>query len=180
MTSAEILTIAVYFGSFIIGIVTLRILIVTLKETVDLNRKQLELIQVSINQAAREIRPEFELKKVYPVLIQSNYILKITCLKYVANQVGLTANYDASRDGYGNLIYHNLFAKDDIIPPGEIVWSANFKDGEPGPTNGFFRLLYADDDGRKYEQRLFWTDGKITNGRPVLLSNIYDKSIDHP
>ncbi len=165
MIITDIITTGVYVASLAISFVTLRILVITLKENIELNRKQSELIEFSLKKAAREIRPEFELKTTDD---DQDWLLCITCKKNIAHRVTSSINFDISRDSNGNLIYQN-HKFEPFYKPGTEIWRAKFPKTEDIP-NGFFRLEYMDEDGRKYEQRLFFNVNFDTlNDRPFLV-----------
>jgi hypothetical protein len=166
MEVTDIISSAASLGSLFISIVTIRILSVTLKETVDLNRKQLELITFEINKAAREIRPEFSLTTSSMGKVS---FITVACEKNIAFNVSTSINFDASMDDNGSLIYQN-HNYESFYKPGATVWTGSYV-SEEFPTNGFFRLQYMDEDGRKYEQRLcFNVNEEILNDRPTLVS----------
>ncbi|RWY50974.1 hypothetical protein [Mucilaginibacter gilvus] len=164
MVITDIITTAVYVASLAVSIATLRILVVTLKETIDLNRKQLELITFELNKAAREIRPEF---LMYRDCNEKTCSITIICEKNIAFNVTTSINFDAHMDDKGNLIYQS-HKYEPFYKVGDTVWTSTYPKDED-ISNGFFRLEFMDDDGRKYEQRLFFNkDSDFLNDRPVL------------
>ncbi|WDF79531.1 hypothetical protein PQ469_05880 [Mucilaginibacter sp. KACC 22773] len=128
-------------------------------------RSQLAIQRIESNRASREIRPYFSLE----TRIDENKTgLKLVCHNHTAFDVYTGVNIDASLNPTGDL---NLQSKNyfHFIKPGQDSWYTNPMWGNPF-VNGCLQINYKDEDGREYEQKIYFSDDySVKNDLPTVL-----------
>lgn len=156
-------------GGLIIGFVTIRIVLVTLEEQVDLNRAQFKLLEIESNRAAREIRPFFQM-----VAVQSAgeiYSFTTKCLLNNAYNVKCESTLNFSSPS------NNFTTKQETSLPTCLVnQSISGQSHKISPLTDYAQLIchltFQDEDGRDYEQTVTFESNfsSINNPAPKLIS----------
>src|SRR6478735_1818952 len=158
----EIIQAAAAVGALIVGIVTLRLVLVTLQAQLDLNRAQYDLLKIESNRAAREIRPTFVATQNHFVIGSTEYSLECktgTALSLTIYQTQVFTINDNHLYSKKNKLN---FAQ---VNPGQVLKNYNIVT-EGFETSHFDLLLsYTDEDGRAYSQMITLDRRSASHGK---------------
>ncbi|MFD0767288.1 hypothetical protein ACFQZI_20710 [Mucilaginibacter lutimaris] len=138
-------------GALIVGIVTLRLVLVTLKAQLDLNRAQYDLLKIESNRAAREIRPVFVAKRINSSKSSASYA--ILCEKNIARDITIySENVNLIHGAEFNSTFKSHSEKH--LNPGNLLREYYIHKNGAETTEVYLIVSYEDEDGRAYAQRI--------------------------
>ncbi|MBL4675024.1 MAG: hypothetical protein JKY70_02285 [Mucilaginibacter sp.] len=150
----DLISTVVSVGGFVISVITLRILRNTLKESIDINRKQYELIAIEANRAAREIRPRFKFRYEVSNDADRQWLI-IQSDQHLAKNISIEFERGVTVPESIYIVEELTF---DFV---DVGWERPIMYGDHGgdPFSSLtawpvtIYIKYFDEDGREYEQR---------------------------